>query len=56
MKQYTVDEYIKTFGEQMYKEKIEDTLSEYEKERGIDKIYATDLGNVGMVFLKEQEL
>ena len=56
MKQYTTDEYIKAFGEQMYKEKIGDTLSEHEKKVGIDKIDATDMGNVGMVFLKEQEL
>ena len=56
MKQYTVDEYIEAFGEQMYKEKIWDTLSEHEKEQGIDKIYATDWGNVGVVFMKEQEL
>lgn len=56
MKQYTVDEYIKAFGEQMYNEKIGDTLSEHEKKVGVDTIYATDMGNVGMIFMKEQEL
>ena len=56
MKQYTTDEYIKAFGKQMYNEKVGDTLSEYEKKRGVDTIYATDMGNVGVVFLKEQEI
>lgn len=56
MKQYTTDEYIKAFGEQMYKEKVEDTLSERERKIGVASIYATGMGNIFIVNLKEQEL
>ena len=56
MKQYTTEEYIKAFGEQMYKEKVEDTLSEREKKVGVASIYATDRGNIFIVNLNEQEL
>lgn len=55
MKEYTKDEYIKAFGEQMYKEKVEDTLSERERKIGVASIYATDRGNIFIVNLKEQE-
>lgn len=56
MKEYTTDEYIKAFGAQMYKEKVENTLSEREKKIGVASIYATDMGNIFIVNLKEQEL
>lgn len=56
MKQYTTDEYIKAFGEQMYKEKVEDTLDEHSKNVGVASIYATDMGNIFIINLKEQEL
>lgn len=56
MKQYTTDEYIKAFGEQMYKDKVENTLSEHEKNVGVASIYATSMGNIFIVNLKEQEL
>lgn len=56
MKQYTIDEYIETFGEQMYKEKVKDTLSEREKKIGVASIYATDRGNIFIINLNEQEI
>ena len=56
MKEYTTDEYIKAFGEQMYKEKVEDTISEREKKIGVASIYATARGNIFIINLKEQEL
>lgn len=56
MKEYTKDEYIEAFGEQMYKEKVEDTLGEREKKIGVASIYATDRGNIFIINLKEQEL
>lgn len=56
MKQYTIDEYIEAFGEQMYKEKVKDTLSEREKKIGVASIYATDRGNIFIINLNEQEL
>lgn len=56
MKEYTTDEYIKAFGEQMYKEKIENTLGEREKKIGVTSVYATDMGNIFIINLKEQEL
>lgn len=56
MKEYTTDEYIKAFGEQMYKEKVEDTLDEHSKNVGVASVYATDMGNIFMINLNEQEL
>lgn len=56
MKQYTIDEYIEAFGEQMYKEKVKDTLSEREKKIGVASIYATDRGNIFIINLNEQEI
>lgn len=56
MKQYTTDEYIKAFGEQMYKEKIEDTLDEYSKRVGVASVYATDRGDIIIINLKKQEI
>ena len=56
MKQYTTDEYIKAFGEQMYKEKVDGMLSEHEKKIGVASIYATSMGSIFIVNLKEQEL
>lgn len=56
MKEYTTDEYIKTFGEQMYKEKVENTISEREKKIGVASIYATNRGNIFIINLNEQEL
>lgn len=55
MKEYTKDEYIEAFGEQMYKEKVEDTLGEREKKVGVASIYATDRGNIFIINLNEQE-
>lgn len=56
MKQYTTDEYIKTFGEQMWREKVEDTLDEREKKLGVKSVYATDSGNIFMVMLNEETI
>lgn len=56
MKEYTIDEYIEAFGKQMYKEKVEDTISEREKKIGVASIYATDRGNIFIINLNEQEL
>jgi len=56
MKQYTIDEYIEAFGEKMYKDKVENMLSEHEKKIGVASIYATSLGSIFIVNLKEQEL
>ena len=56
MKEYTTDEYIKIFEEQLYKEKVEDTLDEHSKSVGVASIYATDRGNIFIINLKEQEL
>lgn len=56
MKQYTTEEYIKAFGEQMYKEKIEDTLDEHERKLGVASVYATSLGSIFMVMLNEETI
>ena len=56
MKQYTTDEYIKTFGEQMWREKVEDTLDEREKKLGVKSVYAPDSGNIFMVMLNEETI
>lgn len=56
MNEYTTDEYIKTFGEQMYKEKVEGTISEREKKIGVASIYATDRGSIFIINLNEQGL
>lgn len=56
MKQYNEEEYIKAFGEQTYKEKVEDALDEHSKNVGVASIYATDRGNIFIINLKEQEI
>lgn len=55
MKEYTKIAYIETFGEKMWKEKVEDTLTDFQKRLGVDSVYATDLGNIFMVICKEGE-
>ena len=55
MKQYSKDEYIETFGEQMWQKKVEDTLGKHEKEVGVASVYATDKGNIFIINLNEQE-
>lgn len=37
----------------MWQDKVEATLSDREKELGVDSVYATDAGNIFMVMLKE---
>lgn len=48
MKDYTPTEYIEKFGGEMYKEKVE-SISEGTE---IEKIYATDSGNIFMIMNK----
>jgi hypothetical protein len=55
MKEYTEKAYIETFGEKMWKEKVLDTLTDFQKRLGVDSVYATDLGNIFMVICKEGE-
>lgn len=55
MKEYTKDEYIEAFGEQMYKDKVENTLDEHSKSVGVASVYATDMGNIFIINLNEQE-
>ena len=55
MKEYTKKAYIETFGEKMWKEKVEDTLTDFQKRLGVDSVYATDLGNIFIVICKEGE-
>lgn len=55
MKEYTKKAYIETFGEKMWKEKVEGILTDFQKRLGVDSVYATDLGNIFMVICKEAE-
>lgn len=56
MKQYSEQEYIKTFGEQAWQDKVIEPLDEHSKNVGVASVYATDMGNIFIINLKEQEL
>ena len=54
MKQYTEQEYKDKFGEQMWQDKVLATLTNREKRIGIDSVYATDMGNIFIINIKEE--
>ena len=54
MKEYNEKEYIKAFGEKMWKEKVLDTLTDFQKRLGVNSVYATDMGNIFMIICKEE--
>lgn len=56
MKEYTEKAYTEKFGEKMWQDKVEATLSDREKAIGVDSVYATEAGNIFMVMLKEQAI
>lgn len=54
MNEYTKSTYTERFGDKMWQDKVEATLSDREKELGVDSVYATEGGNIFMVMLKEE--
>lgn len=55
MKDYTKDEYIKKFGAEMYAEKVERGLDMTDG-GAVEKIYATDNGNIFMIMRAPQKI
>ena len=53
MNEYTKKTYTEKFGEKMWQDKVEATLSDREKELGVESVYATEGGNIFMVMLNE---
>lgn len=53
MSEYTKSTYTERFGDKMWQDKVEATLSDREKKIGVASVYATDAGNIFMVMLKE---
>lgn len=54
MKEYTEQGYKDKFGEQMWQDKVLATLSDREKHIGISSVYATDMGNIFIININEE--
>ena len=54
MKESTEKAYTEKFGAKMWKEKVLDTLTDFQKRLGVNSVYATDMGNIFMIICKEE--
>ena len=54
MKEYTEQGYKDKFGEQMWQDKVLATLSDREKRIGISSVYATEMGNIFIININEE--
>lgn len=55
MREYSEQGYKDTFGEQMWQDKVLATLSDREKRIGVASVYATDMGNIFIINIKEEQ-